>query len=1181
VGKLSALFKSRLFITLIGLLLLSLLIWFGGPYLGFGSSQPLTSPVVRLLIIIVIVVIWAVWLQIQQMRVRGKAKQMASDLSEQSAPAGGERDERSANEKAQLQGRFQEAVETLRKNRSGGTNLYALPWYVVIGPPGSGKSTLLQNSGLNFPLSSKFGKEAIRGVGGTRNCDWWFTDEAVFLDTAGRYTTQDSDRGADASAWEEFLNLLRKYRKRRPINGVIVAMSLSDLLTLDANGRQQHIAAIRQRLDELAKYLRIGVPAYLVFTKCDLVAGFTEFFDDLNPELRSQVWGMSFPVGKTMDGTAAKEFLQEFNLLLDRLNTRILDRLHGERDPNRRAAILSFPQQLSAVREIARQFVEGVFTGHQYGAPLLLRGAYFTSGTQEGTPIDRMMGAVARTFGLDASRLHAPGAQSRTFFVERLLKDVLFKESGFAGTDPKLERQKVFLQAVSYIGVLVVCALLVLGLANSFHRNGGYLSEVQAALQKYPTQGDLSLAPNQQAYFALALQRLESLSSAVDVAEEHKDHVPLSMRFGLYQGGDVGDEVRDAYYRELNGILLPGIASQFRAGLAANASDPQVLYYYLKGYLMLGEPKHLDHDEIVALANIEWRRLFPSDPVIQKALSKHFDALVSQKGRLRPLTLDNTLVDQARNTLRTADLPTLIYGNIKLTADSGAFPPLRLDKELGLLGNVYRRKSGAALSDPLSGMFTQPAFKNEVDKGIDQAVNQFADDDWVFGAAKIDSLQKARLAQQVLGLYEQDYIKAWDAILADLELQPINNIQDASTTAAKLAGTNSPLKLLLKVVRDNTHDLMRAPPADAADKAADKATKVGEQLAKTRASQTALARALARVDDAGGGSADAPAPTEKPGDVISEHFAEIDKLTEGAAGTQPIDQTLATLDQLSKTLLTMGDFSSAAGQPNPQLMMAQQAAAQLPPPASAWFGALTGKSQALVASGTKGALDDQYQQAVAKDCAEFTRGRYPFSPSSNNEIPLQNFGEMFGYGGRFDGFYTQTVGKLIDASGRNWQWKTGPGAITGSAGMLAQLQNADRIKQMFFRSGNMPEVDFTLLTPVLDPSIGKLVINIDGQKYEYQPGGATNVAMKWPGPAPGLVSISAYDTSGTLLTSFDYHGDWAFFRALQAANLQKVSDLAFVASFNFGGRVAKVTIRANNIKNPFLSSALSSFRCGG
>ncbi len=209
------------------------------------------------------------------------------------------------------------------------------------------------------------------------------------------------------------------------------------------------------------------------------------------------------------------------------------------------------------------------------------------------------------------------------------------------------------------------------------------------------------------------------------------------------------------------------------------------------------------------------------------------------------------------------------------------------------------------------------------------------------------------------------------------------------------------------------------------------------------------------------------------------------------------------------------------------MLLAQQAAGQLPPPAAGWFAALTGKSQALVASGTKSALDDQYQQAVGKDCADFTRGRYPFSASSNNDIPLQNFGELFGYGGRFDSFYNQTAGKLIDASGRYWHWKTGPGAISGSAGMLAQLQGADTIKQMFFRSGNVPEVDFTLLT------------------------------------------------------TFDYRGDWAFFRALQAASLQKQSDLRFVASFNFGGHMAKVTLQANNLKNPFLSNALSSFRCGG
>ena len=99
-----------------------------------------------------------------------------------------------ATRRVQLRERFEEAVAALKQNqRQAAAGLYDLPWYVFIGAPGSGKTTALVNSGLKFPLEQRIGKGALRGVGGTRNCDWWFTDEAVFLDTAGRYTTQDSD----------------------------------------------------------------------------------------------------------------------------------------------------------------------------------------------------------------------------------------------------------------------------------------------------------------------------------------------------------------------------------------------------------------------------------------------------------------------------------------------------------------------------------------------------------------------------------------------------------------------------------------------------------------------------------------------------------------------------------------------------------------------------------------------------------------------------------------------------------------------------------------------------------------------------------------------------------------------------------------------------------------------------
>ena len=121
-------------------------------------------------------------------------------------------------------------MATLRSSKSGRRHLYELPWYVMIGPPGAGKTPAIVNSGLKFPLTDDDGMAAVGGVGGTRNCDWWFTNEAVLIDTAGRYTTQDSHKVVDSSAWEGFLSLLKKNRRRRPINGAIVSISLQDLL---------------------------------------------------------------------------------------------------------------------------------------------------------------------------------------------------------------------------------------------------------------------------------------------------------------------------------------------------------------------------------------------------------------------------------------------------------------------------------------------------------------------------------------------------------------------------------------------------------------------------------------------------------------------------------------------------------------------------------------------------------------------------------------------------------------------------------------------------------------------------------------------------------------------------------------------------------------------------------------
>ncbi|HTK29265.1 MAG TPA: type VI secretion system membrane subunit TssM [Vicinamibacterales bacterium] len=1159
-----AFFKRRAFLLLIGFLLIAIFIWYAGPYFAFGTYHPLESEFSRLAAIGLVFVCWLISAIVKRLRASRATERLVGAVLSQ-APR---EKERPSAEATKLRERFEEAVATLSKTQPEGRSLYDLPWYVFIGAPGSGKTTALVNSGLRFPVEQRGSRGAVRGVGGTRNCDWWFTSEAVFLDTAGRYTTQDSDATSDSEGWREFLALLTKYRKRRPLNGVVLTISAQDLLTQGDAGREAHVEAARRRLDELTRELQIRLPVYVMVTKCDTVAGFSEYFEDLNQDGRSQVWGVTFPYDQSMSGQAADTFPGEFDALMERLNGRVFGRLEEERGGGRRrASIFAFPQQMATLGEPLAQFVSDVFGASAFERRVLLRGVYLTSGTQDGTQIDRLLGSIGRRFGIAADAVAAPAAgRGKAFFVERLLKQVVIAESGLAGVNRSVEMRKAAWQLGAYAAIVLGLVLGLTVLTISYSRNRAYLDQVSADMAALRR----ATPALQNASLEVLLPQLTATRAVADSAERYRDDVPWAMRWGLYQGASVGNAARDAYLRELDGIVLPRFAARIRQRLVGYSAEPEKLYVYLKAYLMLGDPKHLDKKLLQFLADLEWKQP-DATPGAGTSLAKHFQSLLEYTDTLRPIAIDQAVVAQARSTIRQASIAQIMYDQLRRSYSDDSARALHLDIVAGVgIEKVLRRKSGHRLSEPMPSIYTAKVFKEATTIGMAPLVKQFAEEDWVWGAGMAPA-GFLKLTSEVTDLYERDYDRAWDDLLNDLEIVPHDTVSEYSDALGILVSPTSPLRGLLKTVVENTSLVAPAaePPAGAAA-----APSIGARIADS--AKDLFSSAQKRIT---GGSGLAP------GAVITQHFQPIHRLMAGSPA--PLDGIFEEVRKIRDQLLTIGPqvggSSSLKALNDPTLIDLRRAlrldAANLPPPIDTLIGQLAEGAGGTVSRGATAELDTKYQNEVVAECRTRVQGRYPFG--QGQDIALPDFAQVFGPGGLYDRFFADNLDKLVDRTRRPWTWR--PGSVSASAGILAQFERAERIRQLFFGAGAKgPELSFNVKLSKLDESATRFYVYLDGQSFDAKPGVESRWPAVWPGPKPGAAYAVFEDRIAAPEQVIAYGGPWAWFHVVDATlSSQPDGEGLPILSLQTRYHRALVTIEpSSGIGNPFAARDWRQFECG-
>lgn len=1201
--KIAAFLLSPWFLSFIGATLIAALVWFFGPLIGIGDAHPLDEILWRF---VVIGVVYIVWLLLNLRRLQADKKRDRALMDAIAAKTGEEpnADETAtAEELAVLGDRLKEALTALKGLRSGGfmgnllggRHLYQLPWYMFIGPPGAGKTTALVNSGLNFPLSETLGNAGLRGIGGTRNCDWWFADEAILIDTAGRYTTQDSNTAVDSKSWLGFLSMLKKYRTRQPINGVVVSISLSDMALLSDTERSAHARAIKKRIRELHDELGVRFPIYVQFTKADLIAGFVEFFDGLGKEEREQVWGMTFAFDQEKDDAGAvAAFPVEFDLLVQRLNDRVVERMQQEADIQRRSLIFGFPQQFASLREVANSLLVEIFRPNRLEPRPLLRGVYFTSGTQDGTPIDRLLGAMAGQFGLQRQAITAFSGAGRSYFLTRLMREVIFGESGVVGLDARVEARQRLRTRLALGG----CALaLLLGTGfwvNSFVYNRELVNQTRMQLATYNQQfRDITAkktAPTDLAALVPALNTLRDLPSGF---ASHDQSPPMLATMGLYQGNRLGAQDVTSYYRALNNMLLPRLLARVENQLRSQiAGNPDFLYEGLKVYLILGRRGPLDANLVEQWVGNDIDTALPEDDQAKQAvdLKGHVHALLQQP--VTEIPLNGPLVEQVRSVLRQQPLAQRSYTRILRSEKTKAITEWRVSDHAGAAANnVLTLRSGKPLSTGIPGLYTWAGYHNVFLALLPDITDDIAEDSWVLGNQdKIDRARIGLLRRDVLGLYYADFERKWDALLADIAIKPFTSMEQGLDALNTLSGPNSPFRAVLQSVaaevflsKDAALDKSAQNVAEAASKQAP--SEIGRQLAST--GLTGRQRMFIMLFSKAALSSGEASKFIDPATRVDDHFKPF--LTFVGTPEKPgeMENVLAKMAQLYQNFGQMAGApdkgaallgAAAGGGGNLPAQLATMAK-NLPKPVDAMVAAVAQSSATVTTAGSRQQISDSWRGTVLPLCDAAFSNRYPFTPGSPVDVPTDDFTRIVGPGGLIDQFFAANLKPFVNIATRPWKWQGPDLGLSNDA--LAQMQRAAELRDGLFAGAPQMSAKFEMVPVSLDAGIAQVSVDIDGQVLTYNHGPLQPMKMVWPVPnGRGQVRVTFTAAAGGQGSVVERNGPWAPFRLFDTAKITPSGQAdRFTVSFSNGGQIAAFQVTSSSVINPFTMPALHQFRC--
>ena len=1056
------------------------------------------------------------------------------------------------------------------------TPLSGMPLYLLIGPEGSGKTSTFVNSGLEPQLLAG----QVSGTGPpmpTRLCNFWVAKDAIFAELSGRVFSGDTAR------WTQLLKVLRgdssvpMWRRlwREPeqglaLRGVIAFCDAKEFTgTPNSQALDRRSRDLQERLQAVGDVFGIDFPVYQLFTKSDAIPYFPDFFRRLPEPEANQVFGCSLPLHEL--GTAevsadeqAKRLTRSFRPLYQELAKRRITQLAHEPDPARRPAVYEFPRELKRIRTPLLQFLSETFRPHPLRLGPLLRGYYLTgirevevaaanvSETRADWPAQKM--EATRLFSAaDATRIFRPadiGMTSkiagrgmlvrRWMFVSDLFHNVVLADRPVPKAATVDRRVELYRRGI-LAGACGLCFLMCFAFLWSWTRNRTLLGDIRQAADASIEQPDKTMLGK--------LGTLDALREQVQRLIDLDGSRPLGLRWGLYSGDRVLDEARQAYFRRFKDLLLNKLNGEIIGRLQAVPATPvgdspyEPTYSLLKTHLMISgscKPEPAAVAQVLKSTRQEARLAAGSSEeqtLADRQIAFYANGLLPEGNPFR-VGENADARERARQYLQNIKGIDRIYRNILSDAEGKL-----KSQHLGELAPKYAEvlKGPAEPSGAFAQAnwdFMQNAFKkNNTAASGDPCVVRSSSDTGGSGT------QDAEVARKLRSMFIADYVKSWRSFVQGFSVVRYSGPDDAAKKLQILADYKSPLLALFYLTGTQTNFPATADEPGTLEKLGEKVG-LGKALSgKKKAEQEAQKAGVVQT----------AAKEMRPAD-ITQIFQPVHWVVPPAGDKWVGDKNSAYIQALADLGLSMQAIAANRLDPAAQQAALQNygkalAAAQQIERGFISVGeaGLDSEVQRLLEQPflyTKSFINTDLDKAAAgqingelhKLCVALsgTLRKYPFQPSSKDDIGLDELAKWFGPAGAIWQFQAKTLAELTMKDGSQWRPKDAAKKPQVTEEMLAFLNRAQSIADVFYPSGaNKPRLNYTL-RPKLDSSFKDsiLELEIDGLPYQWTSG--LQKQFTWTGEKS--VGAVARIRTGTVAYAFASRtGIWGIFRIMAEA----------------------------------------------